>query len=216
MEGFMLIRLLAAVAALFALAASPQTQTAPATTPAQGKSAGRPAAAAPAEEEVAVIATDLGKIVIRFFSDSAPGHVDNFKALARAKFYDGTTFHRVVPGFVIQGGDPLTRNDDPNDDGTGDGPRQLKAEFNDRPHVRGALSMARSSDPNSASCQFFIVLDDAPNLDGKYSLFGEVIEGMDTVDKLVSGANIVDAGRGRPAKPVVMRTVRIEKRPHKG
>ncbi len=195
-----LCSVLLSVAAL----AATQTQTAPSAG--GGEATGKPG------EEVAVISTELGDIVIRFFPDSAPRHVENFKDLARSKFYDGTTFHRVVPGFVIQGGDPNSKDDDPRNDGMGDGPRQLKAEFNDRRHLRGAVSMARSQDPDSGSCQFFIVLDAAPNLDGKYSLFGEVIEGMDTVDKIVRSANVVDRGRGRPAKPVVMRTVRLEKR----
>ena len=192
----------AALAALFCLALTPALAAdSPQTAPAG------------ATEEVGIITTDLGQIVIRFFPDSAPNHVDNFKALARSKFYDGTTFHRVAPGFVIQGGDPNSKDADPANDGIGDGPRRLKAEFNSRPHVRGAVSMARSSDPNSASCQFFIVIGEARSLNGKYSLFGEVIEGMDTVDKIVAGA----APTGdRPAKPVVMRKVRIEARPRVG
>ncbi|MEE9217902.1 MAG: peptidylprolyl isomerase [Acidobacteriota bacterium] len=185
-----------------------QAQTAPAALAVQ--------TAATAAEEVGVITTDVGRIVIRFFPDVAPNHVDNFKDLARTRFYDGTTFHRVVPGFVIQGGDPNSKDDDPRNDGLGDGPRQLKAEFNDRPHVRGSLSMARSRDPNSASCQFFIVLEESPQsraLDGKYTLFGEVIEGMDTVERIVELAGPVAARTQKPRKPVVMRSVRIDRRP---
>ena len=196
--------LLAATLSFFMLAAG-QTQTAPAGGPQSGQ-----APPAQKNEEVAVISTDLGRIVIRFFPDSAPKHVANFKELARARFYDGTTFHRVVRGFVIQGGDPLSKDEDPGNDGTGDGPRRLPAEFNPRPHVRGALSMARSADPNSASCQFFIVLKDAPNLNGQYSLFGEVIEGMDAVDRIA--AQPTAPGGDRPMKPVAMRGVRIETR----
>jgi cyclophilin family peptidyl-prolyl cis-trans isomerase len=200
--------LLAALLSFFMLAAG-QTQTAPAGGPQSGQ-----APPAQKKEEVAVISTDVGGIVIRFFPDSAPQHVANFKELARSKFYDGTTFHRVVRGFVIQGGDPLSKDADPSNDGTGDGPRRLPAEFNQRPHVRGALSMARSSDPNSASCQFFIVLADSPNtryaLDGKYSLFGQVIDGMDAVDRIA--AQPATPGGDRPMKPVVMRSVRIETR----
>jgi cyclophilin family peptidyl-prolyl cis-trans isomerase len=196
--------LLAAILSFFMLAAG-QTQTAPAGGPQSGQ-----APPAQKNEEVAVISTDLGRIVIRFFPDSAPKHVANFKELARAQFYDGTTFHRVVRGFVIQGGDPLSKDEDPGNDGTGDGPRRLPAEFNPRPHVRGALSMARSADPNSASCQFFIVLKDAPNLNGQYSLFGEVIEGMDAVDRIA--AQPTAPGGDRPMKPVAMRSVRIETR----
>ncbi len=185
-----------------------QAQTAPAAPAAQ--------TAAAAAEEVGVITTDVGRIVIRFFPEVAPNHVDNFKNLARTRFYDGTTFHRVVPGFVIQGGDPNSKDDDPRNDGLGDGPRRLKAEFNDRPHVRGSLSMARSRDPNSASCQFFIVLEESPQsraLDGKYTLFGEVIEGMDTVERIVELAGPVAARTEKPRKPVVMRSVRIDRRP---
>jgi peptidyl-prolyl cis-trans isomerase B (cyclophilin B) len=115
---------------------------------------------------------------------------------------------------VIQGGDPLCKDVDPGTDGTGDGPRRLPAEFNQRPHVRGALSMARAADPNSASCQFFIVLADSPGtrsaLDGKYSLFGQVIEGLDTVDRIA--AQPTAPGGDRPMKPVVMRSVRVETR----
>lgn len=209
------VPILAVLAAALTLAAA-RTQTAPApATPAPTI----PAPASGETEEVAEISTDVGKIVIRLFPDSAPNHVENFKALARANFYDGTTFHRVVPGFVIQGGDPNSKDDDPGNDGTGDGPRRLKAEFNDRRHVRGAVSMARSAHPDSASCQFFIVLADTPQtryLDGRYTLFGEVIEGLDTVDRIVSAGQPIDMSRQRPARPVVMRKVRIERRPRSG
>lgn len=184
-----------------AVGAAAQTQTSP---------------AAAAEEEVAVITTDVGEIVLRFFPDTAPGHVDNFKALARERFYDGTTFHRVVPGFVIQGGDPNSKDENPANDGTGNGPRRLKAEFSNLPHKRGALSMARSQHPDSASCQFFIVLEENPRtrgLDGKYTVFGEVLEGLETLDRILAASQPIDMGAQRPAKPVVMRKVRIDKRP---
>jgi cyclophilin family peptidyl-prolyl cis-trans isomerase len=186
-----------------------------AQTQAQSQPAPQAAAEASASEEVAVITTDAGPIVLRFYPDVAPNHVENFKELARSRFYDGTNFHRVVPGFVIQGGDPNTKDANPNNDGTGNGPRRLNAEFSDRPHVRGTLSMARSSNPNSASCQFFIVLEESGqsrSLNGKYSVFGEVIEGMDTVDRIVELAGQQAARTQRPLKPVVMNSVRIEKR----
>lgn len=204
--------LTAALAAALSLA-SAATQTSPQSAPAA------PAPPAAETEEVGVIATDVGKIVIRFFPDSAPGHVENFKALARAKFYDGTAFHRVVPGFVIQGGDPNSKDDDPHNDGMGDGPRRLKAEFNSRPHVRGVVSMARSQHPDSASCQFFIVLAETPQtrfLDGKYTVFGQVIEGLDTLDRIVAASQPIDMGAQRPARPVVMRRVRVERQPRSG
>ncbi len=198
--------LLLALSFVCGLAAQTQPQSQPASSAASEASA---------KEEVAVITTDVGQIVIRFFPDLAPNHVDNFKQLARSRFYDGTTFHRVVPGFVIQGGDPNSKDDNPNNDGMGNGPRMLKAEFSDKPHVRGILSMARSRDPDSASCQFFIILQEGSSsraLNGKYSVFGEVIAGMDTVDRIVELAGRQVARTQRPAKAVVMHTVRVEMR----
>ncbi|HET6267663.1 MAG TPA: peptidylprolyl isomerase, partial [Acidobacteriota bacterium] len=130
--------------------------------------------------------TSLGQIVLGFYPNAAPGHVKNFKALSRKGFYNGTTFHRVIPGFMIQGGDPLSKDDDRSNDGTGDAGYEIKAEFNDISHKRGILSMARGSDPNSASCQFFITVADQPRLDHKYTVFGYVVSGMDIVDKIVN------------------------------
>ena len=125
--------------------------------------------------EVALINTCHGQMVVEFWSDVAPGHVENFKKLAKQGFYDGTAFHRVVKGFMIQGGDPLTKDADAQDRwGTGNPGYKIKAEFNDRPHVRGVLSMARSQDPNSAGSQFFICLADARFLDKQYTAFGTV------------------------------------------
>ncbi|MBI4829822.1 MAG: peptidylprolyl isomerase [Nitrospinae bacterium] len=140
------------------------------------------------KEEVAVLETRHGKIVIKFFPDVAPGHVENFKKLARQGTYDGTTFHRVIPGFMIQGGDPETKNPATprHMHGMGGPGYTIKAEFSKRPHKRGTLSMARAQDPNSAGSQFFICVADAPFLDGQYSVFGEVSEGMDVVDKIVT------------------------------
>ncbi|MFH1563218.1 MAG: peptidylprolyl isomerase [Nitrospirota bacterium] len=137
-------------------------------------------------EEVAVLETKFGKVTIKFFPQDAPNHVENFKKLANAGFYNGTTFHRVIPGFMIQGGDPNTKDDDRSNDGMGGPGYTVKAEFNSRPHQRGILSMARSSDPNSAGSQFFICVAPATFLDGQYTVFGEVTEGMDAVDKIVS------------------------------
>jgi peptidyl-prolyl cis-trans isomerase B (cyclophilin B) len=167
------------------------------------------AAAAKGGEDVAVLKTTLGTIVFRFFDKDAPNHVANFKELANAKFYDGTTFHRVIPGFMIQGGDPNSKDADRSNDGTGSGPHMLKAEFNQNKHLRGTVSMARANDPNSASCQFFICVAPAPFLDGQYSVFGQVVEGMDVVDKIVS---VKRDARDNPIDPVVMKSVTIEKR----
>jgi len=160
-------------------------------------------------EEVAVIQTSMGKMVLDFFPDIAPLHVENFKTLAKQGFYDGCKFHRVIPGFMIQGGDPNSKDDDRSNDGTGGSGRNVPAEFSDKPHTRGIVSMARSRDPNSASSQFFIVVADAPHLNGKYSAFGEVIEGMDVVDKIVS---VPRDRRDNPREPVVMEKVTIETR----
>ena len=133
-----------------------------------------------------IIETKFGNIKLRFFPEVAPNHVDNFITLARKGFYDGTIFHRVIPGFMIQGGDPNSKSPNRARHGLGGPGYTLKAEFNDRPHKRGTLSMARKADPDSAGSQFFICVADAPFLDGKYTVFGEVEEGMEVVDKIVS------------------------------
>jgi peptidyl-prolyl cis-trans isomerase B (cyclophilin B) len=141
--------------------------------------------AVPATKEVAVIKTTMGEMVAEFWPDVAPKTVENFIQLAKSGFYDGTAFHRIIKGFMIQGGDPLTKDPSKEDRwGTGSADHYVKAEFNDRHHVRGVLSMARAQDPDSASCQFFICLDDAPNLDGKYTAFGKLIKGEDVLMKL--------------------------------
>ena len=135
----------------------------------------------------AIIDTKFGSMEIRFFPDKAPKHVENFMKLTKSGFYDKTIFHRVIPGFMIQGGDPHTKDEkDKSKYGTGDPGYKVKAEFNDRPHVRGIVSMARAQDPDSAGSQFFIVLKDSPSLNGKYTVFGEVIKGMEVADKIVS------------------------------
>ena len=137
-------------------------------------------------QEIAVIETKFGKIEVQFFKDKAPGHVKNFKDLARKGFYDGTTFHRVIPGFMIQGGDPNTKSDDRSNHGMGGPGYSIKAEFNDTPHKRGILSMARSKDPNSAGSQFYIVVKDSAFLDGQYTAFGKVLSGMTVADQIVN------------------------------
>lgn len=134
----------------------------------------------------AVIETKHGNMEIKFFPDVAPKHVENFVKLAKEGFYDGTIFHRVIPGFMIQGGDPNTKGTDARMYGTGGPGWSVKAEFNDKPHKRGILSMARSQDPNSAGSQFFIVVKDSNFLDGQYTVFGEVTSGMEAADKIVS------------------------------
>lgn len=128
----------------------------------------------------------LGDIVLKFFPDVAPGHVKNFTDLAKKGFYNGTTFHRVIPGFMIQGGDPNSKNPDRSMHGMGGPGHKVKAEFNSKPHKRGIVSMARSNDPDSAGSQFFICVADANFLDWQYTVFAEVATGMDVADKVVS------------------------------
>ena len=137
-------------------------------------------------ETKAVIETRHGNIELKFFPDSAPGHVKNFIDLAKKGFYDGATFHRVIPGFMIQGGDPNSKDPDRSKHGMGGPGYTIKAEFNSIPHKRGILSMARSMNPDSAGSQFFICVSDSNFLDGKYTVFGEVISGMEAVDKIVN------------------------------
>jgi len=144
----------------------------------------------------AIIETKFGAITLKFFPDLAPGHVKNFIDLAVSGVYNRTAFHRVIPGFMIQGGDPISK--DPNRRaayGTGGPGYTIKAEFSNRLHKRGTLSMARMMDPDSAGSQFFICVADAPSLDGKYTVFGEVVSGMEAVDKIVS------VPRGRSDNP---------------
>ncbi len=149
------------------------------------------------------IHTDHGDMNVEFFADKAPKHTDNFIELAESGFYDGKTFHRVIDGFMIQGGCPRG-------DGTGDGPRRLDAEFNDTPHVLGTLSMARSNDPNSASCQFFLCLGDAGFLDGQYTAFGKIADdaSLDTLRK-IGKLPTRDPGTGEKSQPI--ETVGINK-----
>ncbi len=150
----------------------------------------------------AVLETDLGKIEIKLFEDKAPGHVKNFKELAQKGFYDETTFHRVIPGFMIQGGDPNSKSSDRSSHGMGGPGHTIKAEFNDTKHTRGILSMARSSEPDSAGSQFFIVVKDSLFLDGQYTAFGEVVSGMDVADKIV---DMPRDGRDNPEERIEMK-----------
>ncbi len=133
----------------------------------------------------AIIETSYGDIEIKLLSEKAPGHVKNFVDLAKKGVYDGTIFHRVIPGFMIQGGDPNTKGENKSSYGMGGPGHTIKAEFNDTPHARGIVSMARSQDPDSAGSQFFIVVKDSAFLDGQYTVFAEVASGMDAVDKIV-------------------------------
>lgn len=134
----------------------------------------------------ATIETKFGKIVFKLLPELAPEHVRNFVKLAQSGFYDGTLFHRVIPGFMIQGGDPNTKTPDKSKWGMGGPGYTIKAEFSTRSHLRGIVSMARAMDPNSAGSQFFVVTSDSTFLDRQYTVFGEVIEGMETADQIVS------------------------------
>ena len=153
-------------------------------------------------EEIAIIETKFGKIEVQFFEDKAPGHVKNFKDLANKGFYDGTVFHRVIPGFMIQGGDPNTKGDDRSTHGIGGPGYSIKAEFNDTPHKRGILSMARSQDPDSAGSQFFVVIKDSSFLDGQYTAFGKVLSGMAVADQIV---NAPRDGKDNPDEKIKMK-----------
>ena len=152
------------------------------------------------DNDVAVITTSYGDMVIEFYPDVAPMHVKSFITLAKEGYFDGTTFHRVIPGFVIQGGDPNSKDDDRMNDGTGGRAGKyfgigrendpstwtIPEEFNDSLHIKGTLSMARSQNPNSGSSQFFICHAPTPQLNGKYTVFGQVIKGLDVIDTIVN------------------------------
>ena len=157
----------------------------------------------------AVIETKFGEIEIEFLDDKAPGHVKNFVDLAKKGTYDGTTFHRVIPGFMIQGGDPKTKDaaTPRSMHGTGGPGYTIKAEFNDTSHKRGIVSMARSNDPNSAGSQFFICVADAAFLDRQYSAFGRVVRGMEVADKIVGSPR---DGRDNPNDRIDMKVRVIE------
>ena len=174
------------------------------------------------ENEVAVISTNFGDMVVEFYSDLAPMHVESFIALTNEEYFNGTTFHRVIPGFVIQGGDPNSRNENRMTHGTGgragkffgigneEDPSTwlIPQEFNPTSHVKGILSMARTNDPNSASSQFFVCHDNANFLDNNYTVFGKVIDGLDIIDMIASAAKDQN---DNPLEKVAM-TVRMAKR----
>ena len=157
--------------------------------------------------EIAIINTTEGEMVVEFWPDVAPKTVENFKTLAKKGFYDGTAFHRVIKGFMIQGGDPLTKDaSKENAWGTGDPGYKIKAEFNDRSHVRGVLSMARSNHPDSAGSQFFICHGDPKFLDGQYTTFGKVIKGDEVLEKI--GTTPTHPG-DRPVKRMGVNGIKI-------
>jgi peptidyl-prolyl cis-trans isomerase B (cyclophilin B) len=161
----------------------------------------------PASKEVAVINTSAGEMVVEFWPDVAPNTVENFIKLAKEGFYDGTAFHRIIKGFMIQGGDPLTK--DPSKEelwgsGSNNG-HYVKAEFNDRHHVLGVISMARAQDPDSASCQFFICLDDQRRLDHQYTAFGHLIKGEDVLKKLGD----VPVNGSKPVERAAIKSIKI-------
>ena len=162
--------------------------------------------------EVAVIKTSEGDMVIQFWTDAAPNTVENFKKLARQGFYDGTTFHRIVKGFMIQGGDPNSK--DPakeNSYGEGGPGYNIKAEFNDHSHDLGVISMARSQDPDSAGSQFFICLGPVHRLDHQYTTFGKLIKGQDVLEK-IGEIEVTRNSMGEPSKPtkrVVIESIKI-------
>ena len=172
------------------------------------------APAAPADGyDVAVITTDMGVIELRFLETIAPGHAANFKRLAREGFYDGTTFHRVIPGFMIQGGDPYSKDDFRGNDGTGGPGYTIPAEISAR-HRRGSVAAARTGDQvnperRSSGSQFYICVVPTPFLDGQYTVFAHVISGMEVADRIVQ---VPRDERDNPLSPVIMRSVRIEHR----
>jgi len=160
----------------------------------------------------AVIETKFGNITLKFFPDVAPGHVKNFLELAKSGTYDGTVFHRVIAGFMIQGGDPISK--DPARRaayGTGGPGYTIKAEFNEKPHKRGILSMARMQASDTAGSQFFICVKDSPALDRQYTVFGEVVSGMEVADKLVSLPQ--DPRTNNPNERVEIKVKVIEEKP---
>lgn len=190
--------------------------TTDATTPDAAQADTAAAAAEPEEKpmshyegKVADLETSLGTITIKFFPDKAPNHVRNFIDLAEQGFYDGVRFHRVIEGFMIQGGDPNSKTANRGSWGTGGSGKNVKAEFNDISHKRGIVSMARAQNPDSASSQFFIVVKDSTFLDRQYSVFGEVVSGMDVADKIVAAAK----KKENPDDPVTITKVTI--RPEK-
>jgi peptidyl-prolyl cis-trans isomerase B (cyclophilin B) len=154
-----------------------------------------------AAAENAVIKTSYGEMTIGFWPEVAPKHVENFKKLAREGFFDGTAFHRIIKGFMVQGGCPNTKKGATGMPGTGDPGYKVKAEFNDRPHVRGVISAARSSHPDSAGCQFFICHGDARFLDKQYTAFGQLVGGDDVLERIAT-VPTKSGGGGEKSTPI--------------
>ena len=155
----------------------------------------------PTSNEVAVIKTTEGEMVVQFWTDAAPNTIENFKKLARQGFYDGTIFHRIIKGFMIQGGDPNSKDPAKEDSyGQGGPDYKIKAEFNDHPHDPGVISMARSADPDSAGSQFFICLAPIHRLDHQYTTFGKLIKGNDVLEK-IGNTPVERNSQGETSKP---------------
>jgi cyclophilin family peptidyl-prolyl cis-trans isomerase len=170
------------------------------------------AALPPVKEEVAILKTNQGEIVLRFFPDVAPGHVKQFKFHAANGVYDNTTFHRVIPSFMIQGGDPNSKDADRNNDGLGGAGKPQKAEFSEITHRRGILSTARKPNSvDSATSQFFIMVGDMPGLDRQYTVFGMVVSGMETADRIVALPRD-SRDNPLPANPAVIQKIVFETR----
>lgn len=167
-------------------------------------------------EDVAVMETSAGKIILRFFPNKAPETVKNFIKLANQKFYDGIKFHRTIPGFMIQGGDPNTKDQPQQTWGAGGPGYTIRDEVNDMKHEPGILSMAKTSEPNSGGSQFFIMTGVAPHLDGVHTIFGEVVQGMDVVDNIVRTPTTDQNGTVDPKMAKTITSVKIEKWPLKG
>jgi len=175
---------------------------------------GAPGATAPkAGEKVAVIDTNFGRIIFKFFPKLAPKTVESFQKLTKQGYFDGVTFHRAVPGFMIQGGDPNTKPGATGQPGTGGPGYTLPDEFSNTHHARGMVSMANTGQPQSSGSQFFVMVGDAGFLDGKYSLFGQVVQGMNVADKIVA---LPTQGEMLAPRAAVMKKVRIMKWPVKG
>jgi peptidyl-prolyl cis-trans isomerase B (cyclophilin B) len=158
-----------------------------------------------------LLVTNYGDMLLKFYADKAPNHARNFIKLAKDGFYDGTRFHRVIKGFMLQGGCPNTKKGATGQPGTGGPGYKINAEFNDTRHVKGVLSMARGGDPNSAGCQFFVVHRVSPHLDGSYTAFGELVTGHDTLDKIAAVA-VGGPSNSTPIKPVHLKAAIVQ--PH--
>ncbi len=164
--------------------------------------------------EAVISVESFGEIRLELIPEVAPETVENFIKLAKEEFYDGTTFHRVIPDFMIQAGDPNSRNRDPRDDGKGGPGYKIEDEFSEISHTRGMVSMANTGKPKSGGSQFFIVVADSPQLDGKYTLFGRVLEGMEVADRIAAVERDTYGRHGprdRPLENVVITSIRIER-----